>query len=166
MATKKTEKTTAKAEPAATKGKKPVKSMPSTKSKAAVPAKTAAKKATVKKGPKPEPKPQGPRHPKAKVVAKHGDKAALAKSIAGALAIGDESADDAESRLKTASNAQLLRLAAVAETVKAKWGSREKLIAAIGAAEKKSKDQDFLTRLASYSLPQLVDLAKTAERRA
>ncbi|MCW5805958.1 MAG: hypothetical protein KIT31_26570 [Deltaproteobacteria bacterium] len=164
MATKKTEKTTAKAEPSA-RGQKPVKTVPSKKSRAASTPKPA-KKTTAKKGPKPEPKPQGPRHPKAKVVAKHGDKAALAKSIAGALAIGDESADVVETRLKTASNAQLLRLAAVAETVKQKWGSREKLIAAIGAAAKKSKDQDYLTRLGSYSLPQLVDIAKSAERRA
>jgi hypothetical protein len=121
-----------------------------------------AKKTTAKKGPKPPQKAQGPRHPKARVVAAHGGKEALAKSLAAALAIGEESASDVESRLKTASNAQLLRLAAVAERVKQKWGTRAKLIAAIGEAAKKSKDQDYLTKLGSLGLPQLVEIATRA----
>jgi hypothetical protein len=159
---KKTEKTskTTQSTKGASKGAPASKATSSsTKGKAGAATKVA-KKAPVKKGPKPAPKAQGPRHPKARVAAAHGGKEALAKSLAASLAIGDESASDVESRLKTASNAQLLHLAAVAEKVKAKWGSRDKLIAAIGAAEKKSKDQDFLTKLGSYSLPQLVDLAK------
>jgi hypothetical protein len=47
----------------------------------------------------------------------------------------------------------------MAETVKKKWGSREGLIAAIGTAQKKSKDKDYLAKLETLSLPQLVDLA-------
>ncbi|HEY4059047.1 MAG TPA: hypothetical protein VGM39_20670 [Kofleriaceae bacterium] len=107
----------------------------------------------------------GPRHPKGRAD-KAGGKAELAKTISTALAHGDESASDVEARLKTASNAQLLRLQKVVSTVKAKWGDRSKLIAAIGTAEKKSKDKSYLDKLATFSLPQLVDLAVQHERRA
>jgi hypothetical protein len=140
MATKKTQTTKAKA-PA----KKPAKAAP----KAAPKAKAA-------------PVAAGPRHPRAKLLAAHASKEALAKSLAPALARADEDADAIAARLRTASNRQLLRLAAVTETVKKKWGNREKLIAAIGAANKKSKDQAYLARLDTYSLPRLLDLAPSA----
>jgi hypothetical protein len=137
----------------------------STKSKAATAKKPAAKKPTGEKKPKVTIKTTA-RHPKARVLEAHGGKEALAKSVAPLLARGDEDTDAVASALKTASNSQLLRLHAVTETVKKKWGNRDKLIAAIGEAEKKSKDQDYLTKLGTYSLPQLVDIANAAERRA
>lgn len=146
MATKKKETQAAKAAP---------------KSKAA-PKKGA--KAAPKKGPKAAPVPTGPRHPRARLQAAHGSKEALAKSLAAALARADEDPDAIAARLRTASNRQLLRLQTVTETVKKKWGTREKLIEAIGAAQKKGKDQDYLARLDRYSLPRLVDLARSAER--
>ncbi|MDX2090055.1 MAG: hypothetical protein SFX73_19515 [Kofleriaceae bacterium] len=145
MATKKTEKAT------------------STKTKA--PAKAAATPKAAK-APKGEKKAQGPRHPKARVVAKHGDKAALAKALAPSLVRGEEKADEVEARLKTASNSQLLRLQKAVTTLTSKWGSRDKLIAAIGAAQKKSKDRDFIAKLETYSLPQLIDLGLAADRSA
>jgi hypothetical protein len=129
-------------------------------------AKAAPKKAEVKaKAPKGEKKPAGPRHPKARADAA-GGKAELAKSLASALVTSTDNADAVEARLKTASNSQLLRLQKVVSTVKAKWGDRDKLIAAIGTAEKKSKDQDYLNKLGTYSLPQLVHIAKGHERSA
>lgn len=138
-----------------------------TKSKAAVPKKAAAKKTTApKKGPKAEAKPSGPRHPKARVEVGHGGKEALAKALAPSLATGDESADSVAGRLKTASNTQLLRLQKVVEVVKKQWGSREKLIAAILDGGKKAKDNDYSAKLASFSLPRLVDIAQSAARRA
>jgi enoyl-[acyl-carrier-protein] reductase (NADH) len=106
------------------------------------------------------------RHPRARVTDLFKGKAALAKTLAAAVARADEDTDQLEARLKTASNAQLLRLQKTVALVKEKWGNREKLIAAIGTAEQKSKDKDYLTRLDRYSLPQLVDLARTSERRA
>jgi hypothetical protein len=139
------------------------------KAKAQPAAKGAAKagpKKVVKAAPKAKaaPVPTGPRHPRARLLAAHASKEALAKSLAPALARGDEDSDAIAARLRTASNRQLLRLAAVTETVKKKWGTREKLIAAIGAAKKKSKDQDYLARLDTYSLPHLLELVTTAER--
>lgn len=129
-------------------------------------AKAAPKKAEAKaKAPKAEKKPAGPRHPKARADAA-GGKASLAKSLAPSLVTSSDSADVIEERLKTASNAQLLRLQKVVTAVKSKWGDRDKLIAAIGTAEKKSKDQDYLNKLGTFSLPHLFDMAVAHERRA
>jgi hypothetical protein len=131
----------------ATKAKAP------TKAKAAPKAKVAQAKV-------------GPRHPRARVAEQHGSKAALAKAIASVIVRANEDAGEVESRLKTASNAQLLRLSRATQTLKEKFGNREKLIATIGAAAKKAKDKDYLAKLDSYSLPQLLDLAATAQRDA
>jgi len=144
MATKKTTKT---AEPKAKK----------TTTKAAPKA---------KKAPKGEAKEAAPRHPKARVAKLHNSKADLAKSLAPALVAGDEDSGALTERLSKASNMQLLRLQKVVETVKEKYGSREKLIEAIGNAQNKSKDKDYLTKLASFSLPRLLDLAASASRAA
>ena len=144
--------------------------------------KTVSKKAVVKKAPakkapakkvskeKVEAKPVGPRHPKGRVAAlndnKDGAKEALAKSLASALATESDDAGNVESKLKTASNAQLLRLQRVVQTVKDKYGSREKLIATLGEATKHGKDKDYLAKLATISLPQLLDMAQSQQRRA
>jgi hypothetical protein len=109
---------------------------------------------------------QGPRHPRGRVVEKHGSKAELAKAIASAIARADQDAGSLEAQLKKASNAQLLRLQRATQTLKDKFGNREKLIAAIGAASNKGKDKDYLAKLDSYSLPQLLDLAAGAQRAA
>ncbi len=141
MATKKTEKTPA-----------PKTATAKAEPKAKKPAKAAATKV--------------PRHPKARVAEKAGSKEALAKTVAEALVREDEDPTALATSLKTASNQQLLRLARVAETVKQKYGSRAKLVAAIGNAEKKSKDKDYLAKLDALSLPNLLDIATSAERRA
>jgi hypothetical protein len=127
--------------------------------KAKVPAK-------VKAAPKPKAAPVkvGPRHPKARVAEVHGSKAALAKTIAAAIARADQDTGTLESQLKKASNAQLLRLSRATQTLKDKFGDRDKLIAAIGAATKKTKDKDYLAKLDSYSLPRLLDLAAASQR--
>src|SRR5688572_13333671 len=91
-------------------------------------AKPVKKAAPKKPKVKTEAKPQGPRHPAGRVKDKHGGKEALAKALAPALARDDEDSDVIASRLKTASNAQLLRLQRVVDAVKQKWGSREALI--------------------------------------
>ena len=134
--------------------------------KAAPKAKAPAKAKAAPKGPKVPAKPTGPRHPKGRVVAGHGSKAELAKTLASALAHGDQDSGAIETKLKTASNAQLLRLLRATKTLKDKFGSRDKLIAAIGTAKNKSKDKDYLAKLDTYSLPQLLDLAAASKRAA
>jgi hypothetical protein len=157
MATKKTETPAAKAKPDA--AKKTAKAG----SKAAPKAKAASK---AKSGPKAKAAPTGPRHPRGQLLARYGSKESLASTLAASLARPDEDTEIIAARLKTASNRQLLGLASVTETVKKKWGTREKLIAAIGTATKKGKDKDDLAMLDTYSLPRLVELATSAERRA
>ena len=133
-----------------------------TKAKAAAAKKSAPKaKAKVKAPPKPKAAPVkvGPRHPRARIAELHGSKAALAKALASVLARADEDTGALETRLAKASNAQLLRLQHASQRLKDKYGSRDKLIAAIGTATHKSKDKDYLAKLDSYSLPQLLDLA-------
>ncbi len=140
-----------------------------TTTKKAAPAKKApAKKAAPKKaaGEKKEAKPQGPRHPKGRVSELHQGKEALAKALAPALVTESEDEGTLTEKLKTASNTQLLRLHKVVQAVKDKWGSRDALITAIGTATNKSKDKDYLAKLAKYSLPRLYDLATSATRRA
>ncbi|HEX7843430.1 MAG TPA: hypothetical protein VF469_38420 [Kofleriaceae bacterium] len=132
--------------------------------KPAAKAKPAAKKVAPKA--KAAPVPAGPRHPKARVAQAHGGKAALARAIAPLLAGPDQDTGALEVSLAKASNSQLLRLQRATQMLKDKYGDREKLIAAIGAATKKSKDKDYLAKLASYSLPYLLDLAAAAQRSA
>jgi hypothetical protein len=154
-----TKKTIDKSKPSANK-------RPSTKK---APAKKAVSKkaAPAEKKEKKAPVAQGPRHPAARVKAtSQGSKEAIAKALAPTLAFGDDDKDTVESRLKTASNAQLLRLQKIADQVKQKFGSREGLIEAIGKTEKKSGDKDYIAKLETLSLPNLFDLATSAERRA
>lgn len=140
----------------------PSKKTPSVK-KPAAKAKPAVKKAAPKAKAAPAvPAKVLPRHPKARVVEAHGSKAALAKAIAPLLARTDEDTDALEVRLKKASNAQLLRLQRATQTLKDKYGNREKLIAAIGEAQRKAKDKDYLAKLETYSLLHLLDLAASA----
>jgi hypothetical protein len=143
--------------------------MPSNKrpsvKKAAPKAKPAAKKAAPK--PKKVAAPPAkivPRHPKARVGEQHGSKAALAKAIAPLLAGADQDTDALEVRLKKASNAQLLRLQRATQTLKDKYGNREKLIATISERQRKAKDKDYLAKLDTLSLPLLLDLAAASAR--
>lgn len=159
MATKKTTEKKA-TKPAAKKAaaKKPAKKAAPKAAKTAKEPKEPKEKAAAKEA--------APRHPKARVAAAHGSKQALAKSLATSIARDDEDTDVIANRLEKASNTQLLRLQHVVSTVKEKYGSREKLIAAIGAAEKKSTDKDYLAMLDTLSLPNLLDLATSVEHRA
>ena len=155
MATKKTEKS------ANTKAKAPAR-----KAASKAKAKAAAKKKEPKapKGPKAEVKPTA-RNPLARVKALHGSKADLVKKVAEPLALEDQDPDVIADRLRGASNKQLLRLLSVIETVKSKYGSRDKLIESLSGALGKAKDNDYVAKLRTFSLPRLLDMARGAERR-
>ena len=161
MATKKTTEKTddkkAKAKKAAPKAKA------SPKAKAAAP--KAAAKAPKAPREKTETKPALPRHPKARLGHLHKSKEELAKSLASSIAGENDDQGAIADRLRVASNSQLLRLSHVVETVQQKYGSRAKLIEAIGTAEKKGSDKDYLAKLETFSLPRLLDLAVSHERR-
>ena len=137
--------------------------------KTAAAAKPAAKTTkTTKKAPaaKAEPKAKIASGPFARMKALYGSKDKLVEKIAGSLATSGEDEGALKDRLLKASNAQLLKLANVAELVKKQYGGRDKLVDALVKALNRAKDQPFVAKLATFSLPRLYDLARAAERRA
>lgn len=132
-------------------------------------AKPAAKPAA-KTGPKTEKKPVKAKPaasgPLAKMKALYGSKDKLVDKVAGVLAHEGNDEGSIKDRLATASNQQLLRLAKVADEVKKAYGSRDKLIASLTKTLGRAKDSDFITKLGTFSLPRLFDLAKSADRKA
>ncbi len=134
---------------------------PAAEKKAAPAKKTAAKKekSDAKAG-------AAPRHPAGRVKSAHGSKDDLVKKIVEPLAAADQDTDALADRLRKASNAQLLRLLRVVETVKEKYGNKDKLIATLGKLLGKAKDKDYLAKLGTFSLPRLLDMVRSAERRA
>ncbi|HVK72354.1 MAG TPA: hypothetical protein VM734_03510 [Kofleriaceae bacterium] len=138
--------------------------------------KTATKKAETKKADKTKkaakapakkaaPKKPAAQGPLTRMKAKYGSKDKLVDAIAGSLATDADDTGTLKDRLLKASNQQLLRLANVVESVKKTYGSRDKLIDSLAKALNKAKDKDYLAKLGSFSLPQLYDLARAAERR-
>ncbi|MBP8812040.1 MAG: hypothetical protein KBG48_25970 [Kofleriaceae bacterium] len=125
-----------------------------------------AKTAKVAKAAKPAKAPKPATGPLAKVKALYGGKDKLVDKLAGALVHDGADEGSIKDRLAKASNAQLLRLANVSEAVKKAYGSRDKLIDALAKALGKAKDKDYLAKLGGFPLPRLLDLAKSAERRA
>lgn len=126
------------------------------------PAKTAAQPAKTK-AVKAKPAATGPL---TKMKALHGDKAKLVDKIAASLVTDSADEGTTKDRLAKASNAQLLRLASVTEAVKKAYGSRDKLISSLVTALGRAKDKDYVSKLGTYTLPRLYDLARSAERRA
>lgn len=63
------------------------------------------------------------------------------------------------------SNAKLLRLHAIFTEVKAKFGTRAKLIEQIAELEKRAKDDGFKAGLNAYPVPRLFDIWKSSEKR-
>src|SRR5215472_8734329 len=63
------------------------------------------------------------------------------------------------------SNAKLLRLHATFTEVKAKFGTREKLVDAILELVKRTKDAGYKSRLSAYPVPRLWDMYKSTAKR-
>ena len=62
--------------------------------------------------------------------------------------------------LKHVSNAKLLRLHGIFESVKEQFGTRDKLIDAVLEQQNRLKDGDYRKRLAAYPVPRLFDMYK------
>ena len=78
-------------------------------------------------------------NPLAQVKAEHGEKSKLVDAVLSVIDLGDRSKDDTKSRLASVSNKKLLRLLRVAQTIKDKYGSTEKLAEAVAAAAGKAR---------------------------
>ncbi len=73
---------------------------------------------------------------------------------------------NSEKGLARVANGKLVRLHAILSDAKQRFGSRDKLIAAILELEKRTKDAGYKARLEQYPLPRLLDAHQTADRRA
>jgi len=101
------------------------------------------------------------------VKERFSDKAGLIKAVQGLM--GAELSIDrlsADKGLDSVSNKKLLHLHDVFSQVKKDFGSREKLIKAIGEAAKRAKDSDFAKSLEGASTPRLLELYKAGKKRA
>jgi hypothetical protein len=100
------------------------------------------------------------------VKEKFGDKAKLVAAMAS-FTQGDlwVARLNEKKGLARVSNAKLLRLFSVLSEVKAKFGSRAKLIEAICELEKRTKDDGYKKRLGGYPVPRLYDLYRAVGRR-
>jgi hypothetical protein len=105
--------------------------------------------------------------PLALVKEKFNDKAGLIQALKD-LATEDLWIDrlDGDKGLDRISNKKLLRLHTILTEVKGKFGSREKLVAAIAEQEKRAKDDGYKVHLGRYSTPRLWDFYKSSARRA
>jgi hypothetical protein len=63
------------------------------------------------------------------------------------------------------SNAKLLRLHGIFTEVQAKFGTRDKLVAAVLELEKRSKDTGMLHKLSEWPVPRLWDAYRSAAKR-
>lgn len=99
--------------------------------------------------------------PLARVKAEHGSKAELAKKVAAILDRPEgEDAAAFEARVSHMSNAQLLRLLAAHNFVQTKFGSKEKLVAAIVTTRFPGGNEDYSNKISGFTLPKLIDLAR------
>jgi hypothetical protein len=105
--------------------------------------------------------------PLATVKDKFGDKAKLVAAVekftGEDLWIGRTNEDKG---LAHVSNAKLLRLHATFTEVKEKFGTREKLVAAVLDVEKRTKDEGYKARISAWPVPRLYDFYKAAAKRA
>jgi hypothetical protein len=109
--------------------------------------------------------------PLAIVKERFGDKAKLVEAVKGFgtedLWLGRVSSDRGGSKgLDHVSNTKLLRLHATFTEVKAKFGTRAKLIDEVLTVLNRTKDQGYKKRLEAYPVPRLYDLYKSASKRA
>ncbi len=98
---------------------------------------------------------------------KFGDKAKLVAAVEKLA--GEDlwvSRTNKDKGLAHVSNSKLVHLHEVFSTVKEKFGTREKLIAAVLEVEKRTKDEGYKTHLSAYPVPRLFDLYKSASKRA
>ena len=103
--------------------------------------------------------------PLSQMKEQHKDKETLVDRLLSVIELGETSKEDMKARLLAASNKKLLRLLAVGNEIKDKFGSTQKLAEAAAAAMGKAKDQayvDKLVRLAQRTPARVLDLVHAA----
>jgi hypothetical protein len=104
--------------------------------------------------------------PLARVKEQFGDKAKLVAAVEK-LSKDDlwVSRTNENKGLAHVSNAKLLRLLATFTEVKAKFGTRDKLVAAVLDLEKRAKDTGMRAKLSTWPVPRLWDAYRSAAKR-
>jgi len=98
-----------------------------------------------------------------------GSKEKLVDSLVNVLhsiAKSDSDKEALKGRLLAASNKKLLRLLEVGSEIKEKYGSVEKLADAVAKALGRAKDAPYVAKLKTLAPARLLDLLRTAEKRA
>lgn len=108
----------------------------------------------------------GVKSPLQKVNEQFGGKEKLVDKLAGLIERGEEEADAVKKRLRAASNQKLLRLLKTAEAVKASYGTKAKLTAAVAELLGRTKDADYVKKLGSFSAGKLLDMATSLGKKA
>jgi hypothetical protein len=104
--------------------------------------------------------------PLARMKDQFGDKAKLVAALEKLAGADLWVARTNESKgLAHVSNAKLLRLHATFTEVKEKFGTRDKLVAAVLDLEKRSKDTGMQHKLSTWPVPRLLDAYKSAAKR-
>lgn len=96
---------------------------------------------------------------------KFGSRAELANKLSGMVdkVHGDTSNAQVKSRLMGLSNPKLLRLYAVEQAVRERFGSKDNLVDAIVEARKSAghtADETFRTKISGYSKARLLDMTR------
>lgn len=101
------------------------------------------------------------RSPLQRVREEHGSKAALADKVVGILDKPEDELDEEfEHRVQTMANAKLLRLWDAHQRVQDEYGGKAPLVAKIVKARFSGGNDDYNTKLMSFTLPKLLDLAR------
>ena len=108
--------------------------------------------------------------PFARITGEHESKEKLVDKLVGMLGQisvdKSESGEDLKGRLLGASNKKLLHLLEVGGEIKSKFGSVEKAAEALAQSLGRAKDADYVTKLKTFAPGKLLDLYRTAEKRA
>ena len=104
--------------------------------------------------------------PLARMREDHKDKETLVDRLMDVIERAGEEKEELKAKLLAISNRKLLRLLDTATEVKSKFGSREKLAAALATVAGKAKDQDYVNALAKHTPNRLLELYRAAEKRA
>jgi hypothetical protein len=100
--------------------------------------------------------------PVQEVRQRFGSKAELAKQLLPVLERDEDvEAEDWERRVNTMSNKQLLRLMAVHELVKKRFGSKDKLVEAVVKLKFPNGNEPYAAKLSRTSTTRLLDLHGT-----
>jgi hypothetical protein len=110
------------------------------------------------------------KNPLSRVKEQFKDKASLVAAVEKLADTGSSqlwlARTNKEKGLAHVSNAKLLRLHATFTEVKAKFGTRDKLVSAVLELEKRSKDTGLQHKLSEWPVPRLFDAYKSAAKRA